>query len=140
MMAGSPRGGRIGRGRAGNWARHNRPTQPDARLFQRHQPLETADADTWLSRVSTAERVGGFVAAPQRSPVSTTLKVWSVDAQRFEHFGARISRTAPFSVSRPSPWRLHGGAAALGAQVEQAARAIAHLRKQKAAPVAQLGL
>ena len=55
---------------------------------------------------------------------------------------ARISRTPPFSVSRPSPPRDQGVCAgALGAEVEQpAVDEVAALRVEEAAAVAEVGV
>ena len=80
----------------------------------------------WLSRVSTAERVGEG-SSPRYSCLAGFEQgeaLRRVDAERLEHFGrqhfahAALQRQPP--VAAAAPRRL---AAALGAEVEQAARA-----------------
>ena len=95
-------------------------------------------------RTSTAERVGeGSSPRIRASPVSIRLKrLRGVDAERLEHLGrehlahAALEREAAVGAARP-----RGRAAALGAEIEQAAAAeLVHLREQEAAAVAELGI
>ncbi len=62
----------------------------------------------WLSRVSTAERVGeGSSPRSSASPVSNSAKLFDVLTPSASSISvASTSRTPPFSVSRPSAWRL----------------------------------
>jgi hypothetical protein len=114
------------------------------RLFQHQQPLEAADADMAVAQPRQHGGAGGrrLVAAPQRlAGFHHAEGFGGVDAQRLEHLGGQNFAHRAFQrqppVARAAPW---GGAAALGAQIEQPPFAIEHLRKQKAAPVAQLGV
>ncbi len=95
----------------------------------------------WLSRVSTAERVGeGSSLRSSSSPVSNRAKLRLVGTPSACSISvASTSRTPPFRVSRPSPKRLHGvWPDPLGAKVHQPACAIAKLREQEAAPIAKV--
>ena len=62
----------------------------------------------WLSRVSTAERVGeGSSPRTSASPVSNSAKLFDVLTPSASSISvASTSRTPPLSVSRPSAWRL----------------------------------
>ena len=64
----------------------------------------------WLSRVSTALRVGdGSSPRVSASPVSNKAKLREVSTPSASSISvASTSRTPPFNVSRPSPRRLHG--------------------------------
>ena len=98
----------------------------------------------WLSRTSTAERVGeGSSPRHSSSPVSITEKVLLVLTPSASSISvARISRTAPFSVSRPSPSRLHGvwPDPLVPRSSRRSLRTVAQLGKQEAAPVADIGV
>ena len=97
----------------------------------------------WLSRVSTAERVGeGSSPRSSASPVSNRAKLFDVlTPERLEHLGrehfanAALERQAAVGVAAVG--RL---ARALGAEVEQAVAIVAELREGEAAAVADLGI
>ena len=95
----------------------------------------------WLSRVSTAERVGeGSSPRSSASPVSNKAKVFDVlTPKRFEHLGRQHLADAALqrqpSVGVAAVGRL---ARALGAEVEQPAAVVAQLRESEAAAVADL--
>ena len=79
----------------------------------------------WLSRVSTAERVGeGSSPRSSCSPVSNRAKLFDVlTPERLEHLGREHFAHAALERQPPVAVRLHGVVpAALGAEVEQAAR------------------
>ena len=95
----------------------------------------------WLSRVSTAERVGeGSSPRSSSSPVSNSAKVFEVlTPERFEHLGrehfadAALQRQPAVGVAAVG--RL---ARALGAEVEQPAAIVAQLGEEEAAAVADV--
>ena len=83
---------------------------------------------------------GGLVAAHQLLACLYKRKgPGRVDAQSLQHFGrqrlAHASLESEPSIAPAGPWRLP---APLRAQIEQPALIVAHLCKQKAAPVPQL--
>jgi hypothetical protein len=97
----------------------------------------------WLSRTSTAERVGeGSSPRCSASPVSISEKVLLVFTPSASSISvASISRTPPFSVSRPSPPRLtRASGPNPWCRGRAGARRVAQLREQEAAPVAEIGV
>ena len=97
----------------------------------------------WLSRVSTAERVGeGSSPRSSSSPVSNKAKLFEVLTPSASSISvARTSRTPPLSVSRPSPRRLHGVVPLpLVPRSSRRPSLVAHLREQEAAAVAEVGI
>jgi hypothetical protein len=111
-------------------------------LLQCHQPLETADADMAMRQAGQNRRTcrAGFIPAMEMlAGFHHAQRFGRVGAQGFEHFGRQNFAHRAFqrqtAIALTAPWR---GARTLGAKVEQAARAIAHLGKQETAPVAQL--
>ena len=97
----------------------------------------------WLSRASTAERVGeGSSPRSSSSPVSNKAKVFDVlTPERFEHLGrehfAHAALQRQPAVAGAAVGRL---ARALGAEVEQAVLVVAQLREEEAAAVADVGV
>ena len=80
-------------------------------LAERGEALEGADADVAVAEPDQHRRAGrrGLVAAPSASPVSISEKVFEVSTPSASSISvARISRTPPLSVSRPSPTRDQG--------------------------------
>ena len=97
----------------------------------------------WLSRTSTADRVGeGSSPRSSASPVSISEKLREVGTPSASSISvARISRTPPFKRQPPvAEAAVRRLARPLGAEVHQPAVAVAQLREQEAAPVADIGI
>jgi hypothetical protein len=113
-------------------------------LFQRHQALETADADMPMRQPHQhggASRAGLVTAMEMLAGFDHGEGFRGVGAQRFQHGGGQnlahraFQRESPVALS--APWR---DARSLGAKVHQPPGAIAHLGKEEAAPITQIGI